>query len=89
MAQSVKPLPLVQVMTLGSWDPGLERNPVLHQALSLVGSLFLPLPLPLPLPPLLLAPSLSQLKKNKILKKNFLSPNENSISKYHWFIMMD
>ena len=41
VAQSVKHLPLAQVMILGSWDPAA------HGALCSVGSLLLPLPLPL------------------------------------------
>ena len=54
VAQSVKHVPLAQVMILGSW------NQALHQVPCSVGSLLLPLPLPLqPLLMLLLALSLS------------------------------
>jgi len=55
MAQSVKCLPLAQVMILGSWD----RAP--YQAPCSVGNLLLPLPLLLPL--LVLSLYLCQINK--------------------------
>ena len=66
MAQSVKHLPLAQVVISGSW------NQVPHWALCSAGSLLLPLPLSLPLI-MLLSLSLSLINTKSLKRKIFCS----------------